>query len=504
MKSQHNLKGSGKDLFDAAVYRDQSSIASFHEMVRSLSVATKSATPTLFHHMLARLAHDGRLLRLYTQNVDGIDTSIEPLATATPLPIKGPWPKTVQLHGGLEKMICTKCHELSNFDAELFDGPSPPECQSCLVLDQVRTQNAGKRSHGVGRLRPRMVLYNEHNPDDEAIGAVARADLRVRPDAVIVVGTTLKVPGIRRIVREMCGVVRGRRDGLAVWINKDPEPSGKEFENCWDLIVSGDSDEVADYAKLRNWDDQSIDEWAHVTGEEIQQVKDRGSPQVIVEPEMKTAIATMPTPQASPRIPQLEVFNAMSLGLPTVEFEPKKKPARTALSIKDMLNPAFNGTSEKGSKKVARAKPKVPRKTARATVTTKAPAEAANGTLTFKVSKPSASNGGQYPVKIDSPADIEPSAEFLEAPLLQWPLKNEASDAAVSPDTGTSVAIVKETMRKTNDTTINVGPRKNSTPMTSISPSAARNNTCPPHSPPMKSSGIRLKLDLKAARATSS
>jgi len=174
-------------------------------MVSSMSRLTKDAKPTPFHHMLATIAKEDRLLRLYSQNVDGIDTSLEPLKTRTPLrkDDEGKWPRTVQLHGGLDKMVCSKCHELSDFDADLFSGPTPPLCPRCEEINDLRTNFEGKRSHGIGRLRPRMVLYNEHNPDDEAIGSVTREDLRKRPDAVIVVGTTLKVPGVRRIVRDV-------------------------------------------------------------------------------------------------------------------------------------------------------------------------------------------------------------------------------------------------------------------------------------------------------------
>lgn len=255
LKSKYDLKASGKQLFDASVYRDANSTASFHDMIRTLHQSTKSASPTAFHHLIARLAHEGRLLRLYTQNVDGIDTSLPPLATQVPLPAKGPWPKTVQLHGGLEKMTCTKCNEISDFEPEEFDGPIPPECKACQTKDHIRTEIEGRRSHGIGRLRPRMVLYHEHNPDDEAIGNVTRADMRTRPDAVLVVGTTLKVPGVRRIVREMCAIVRDRRDGFTAWINNDPEPSGKEFEDSWDMIIKGTSDEVARQARLPQWDE---------------------------------------------------------------------------------------------------------------------------------------------------------------------------------------------------------------------------------------------------------
>ncbi|KAF2667542.1 DHS-like NAD/FAD-binding domain-containing protein, partial [Microthyrium microscopicum] len=224
LKKQHNLKSSGKELFDASVYRDGNSTSSFHYMVRELSALSKNCQPTAFHHLLATLADEGRLLRLYTQNVDGLDTSMDPLKTTAPLPQKGPWPKTVQVHGGLQQMVCSKCNFMEELDAELFDGPEPPTCGMCEEADNARTEHAGKRSHGIGRLRPRMVLYNEHNPDDEAIGAVMKADMRTRPDCLIVVGTTLKIPGVKRFIKEVCGIVRSRRDGLTIWINQDPPP----------------------------------------------------------------------------------------------------------------------------------------------------------------------------------------------------------------------------------------------------------------------------------------
>jgi NAD+-dependent protein deacetylase SIR2 len=205
-------------------------------------------------------------MRLYTQNVDGIDTALEPLATTVPLNPKGPWPRTIQLHGGLEKMVCTKCGELSNFNGALFEGPNPPSCISCEALEHVRTTVAGKRSHGIGRLRPRIVLYNEFNPDEEAIGAVTRTDIRNRPDAVIVVGTSLKVPGVRRIAREMCAAARSRRDGFTAWINNGPEPMGNEFKDCWDLVVRGDCDAVARHAALPRWDDKSLETYNCVAG----------------------------------------------------------------------------------------------------------------------------------------------------------------------------------------------------------------------------------------------
>ncbi|KAF2034911.1 NAD-dependent histone deacetylase SIR2 [Setomelanomma holmii] len=302
LKKEHKLKSSGKDLFDASVYQDNDSTSTFHDMVRTLSQHTKSAQPTAFHHLLATLAQEGRLMRLYTQNVDGIDTSLPPLSTQIPFPKKGPWPKTVQVHGGLDYMVCSKCHALSPFDAEMFNGPTPPPCPSCVETDNVRLA-VDKRSHGIGRLRPRMVLYNEHNPDDEAIGSCAAADMRLRPDAVIVAGTTLKVPGVRRIAREMCKIVRDRRDGVAVWINNDPEPLGKELEDAWDLVVKGPCDEVARHANMRRWDD--LMEYKEITDADLSKIKEKQKAEVVVGTPKRPEVlrnAGQLTPGQSPRM----------------------------------------------------------------------------------------------------------------------------------------------------------------------------------------------------------
>lgn len=239
-------------------------------MISQMSRLTKDAKPTPFHHMLATIAKEGRLMRLYSQNVDCLETNMEPLQTRVPLTKdeKGKWPRTVQLHGGLDKMVCTKCHQISELNADLFDGSDAPLCQSCSEINDLRTTFQGKRSHGIGRLRPRMVLYHEQGPDEAAIGAVSVEDLRRRPDAVVVVGTTLKVKGLQRLVKEMCGVVRNRKDGgLAIWINPDPPPAAMGFRDCFDIIVQGTCDEVANRAAMRRWDEPA-DDFSVVSDEE--------------------------------------------------------------------------------------------------------------------------------------------------------------------------------------------------------------------------------------------
>ncbi|KAL2872052.1 putative SIR2 family histone deacetylase (Hst4) [Aspergillus lucknowensis] len=280
LQKKHNLKASGKLLFDAAVYQDEALTASFQDMVRSLSEEAEKTSPTAFHHMLARLGRENRLTRLYTQNIDGIETSMPPLATQIPLNVKAPWPRTIQLHGSLEKMVCQKCRHTTTFDRAMFDRPDAPECPECSVNNQFRMET-GQRSHGIGKMRPRIVLYNEHNPDEEAITSVMNADIRSRPDALIVVGTSLKIPGVRRLVKSLCSVIRSRRNGVTMWINNEP-PSGKEFEDCWDLMVKGDCEEVARLAHLKRWDDDSEPVFNECESSEVERIKNEQGPISIV------------------------------------------------------------------------------------------------------------------------------------------------------------------------------------------------------------------------------
>ncbi|KAI1632770.1 DHS-like NAD/FAD-binding domain-containing protein [Biscogniauxia mediterranea] len=416
LPKDHKLKGSGKHLFDASVYKHDDTTSSFHSMVRDLSHLTRNAKPTPFHHLIASLAKEGRLLRLYTQNVDGLDTSMPPLATTVPLNTKGPWPKTIQLHGGLEKMVCSKCSEISQFDGSLFEGPEAPLCKGCKETDNVRTAHAGKRSHGIGRLRPRMVLYNEYNPDEESIANVVRADIRSKPDAVIVVGTSMKIPGVRNMVKDMCKVTRDRKDGITAWINLDPEPTGADLKNCWDLVVRGKCDDVASLVHLPRYD-ESIDQgeetlvdskkyeddMRHVRLEvEIRKstssvdIKEESRDTTPTEAKLQSIekVQGIPTPTASPKI---------RTALPTKQVSKSKQ---TQLSFSSKPGKASAGSSAKDTKtKTTTQRKKRQPKTAE-------PKPKPKNTIntTFKATKSNPAMAAKVPMKREYPDDAVPSS----------------------------------------------------------------------------------------------
>ncbi|CAJ2507558.1 Uu.00g087440.m01.CDS01 [Anthostomella pinea] len=77
------------------------------------------------------------------------------------------------------------------------------------------------RSAVPGRLRPRISLYNEEPYDSQAISQVIDHDTNIlSPGPVIVVGTTLKVPGACQLVRNLAKKAKANGSPV-IWIAPD-------------------------------------------------------------------------------------------------------------------------------------------------------------------------------------------------------------------------------------------------------------------------------------------
>ncbi|GAA5985139.1 hypothetical protein JCM10908_002538 [Rhodotorula pacifica] len=273
---------SGKDLFDVGLFASESNAAIFFNMIAELKKQTDAVQPTAFHSWLKHLDDDGKLFRVYTQNIDALEekagltyglgdkslplpprrkgtaaparssptkatasssTTASTTRTSTPLssvPLEptssqvsiastsslGPTPRSSQspppathssiprvipLHGHLSTLSCSACkHEvpLAGAYVDLLSTGSAPICPQCLLIEDTRVA-AGERSRGVGMMRPDVVLYGEEHKDGDRVGEITQRDLMgQRPDLLIVVGTTLKVKGTKRLVRELAKVIR--------------------------------------------------------------------------------------------------------------------------------------------------------------------------------------------------------------------------------------------------------------------------------------------------------
>ncbi|KAI0787861.1 DHS-like NAD/FAD-binding domain-containing protein [Fomes fomentarius] len=324
LKKDHPMLGSGKDLFDASVFNSEETISLFCQMIAQLSQLSESAQPTAFHRFLHGLDQRRRLLRVYTQNIDALEEKSgltfgipeldgkrykprstkgkAPAVDASDSAARAPdapstsrlpsppaeTPKCIPLHGTLQSVHCLTCthsYPLRDYLGYLTSG-TPPPCPQCTELEELR-QSAGKRSRGVGRLRPSVVLYNEDHKDGEEVGNVVRKDLmgsskgkgRAGADLLLVVGTSLRVPGTKRIVREFSKAVRSRHAAMnapadepttsahglvtptpsprrspagdeeppvrTIYLNLDFPVPTREWEGVFDVWIRGDAQEFA-------------------------------------------------------------------------------------------------------------------------------------------------------------------------------------------------------------------------------------------------------------------
>ncbi|KFZ18876.1 hypothetical protein V501_00965, partial [Pseudogymnoascus sp. VKM F-4519 (FW-2642)] len=231
-----DLPVKGRDVFSMNSYNDDASTTLLNETMCRMYSSIRSASPTQFHHVIEELAKEGRLHRLYTQNIDGLDTQLPSLGTKIPLPEKKPWPTTIQLHGDLRTVKCQgNPTHLGSFNPELFENEALPCCTICKNNERERTRH-------IPLMRPRVWLYDDYDyADTTAIAMVSASDLRSKPDAVIVVGTALKVESRRKFAIDMCAAVQ-KCGGLSAWINLEP-PS--QSLKCFDIVVKGNSDTIA-------------------------------------------------------------------------------------------------------------------------------------------------------------------------------------------------------------------------------------------------------------------
>ncbi|CAG8645403.1 13709_t:CDS:2, partial [Acaulospora colombiana] len=153
-------------------------------------------------------------------------------------PVGDTTPRCIPLHGTLKLLRCLTCgaqRDLSSIVSTFEDG-SIPWCVQCTEFEHTR-QLVGKRLRGVGVMRPSVVLYNEDHPEGDRVGLVVKKDLtggrtkRAPPDLLVVVGTSLKVPGTKRIVKEFSKAARNF-----------PMPA-KEWESTFDVWIQGDLQE---------------------------------------------------------------------------------------------------------------------------------------------------------------------------------------------------------------------------------------------------------------------
>lgn len=143
----------------------------------------------------------------------------------------------VFLHGSLELLRCFLCGRVCSWDdskleMETLSGQQP-ECPHCVGATVAREER-GKRALGVGKLRPDIVLYGEEHPNAHLISPIVTHDLSLYPDMLLILGTSLRVHGLKVMIREFAKTVHSK-GGKVVFVNftKPPESSWGDVIDYW-------------------------------------------------------------------------------------------------------------------------------------------------------------------------------------------------------------------------------------------------------------------------------
>ncbi|KAI8979969.1 DHS-like NAD/FAD-binding domain-containing protein [Pilobolus umbonatus] len=245
IKKQHpHTLMKGKDLFDATVFKDQRQTQCFYTFMAELKSIISTAIPTPTHSFIRRIQENGRLIRCYTQNIDCLEDPLEL--------------SVVRLHGSMDKVKCTLCaasYEFTSDHAEQFRDGSPPICPQCEHHDNERVR-LGKRQLTMGTLRPGIVLYNEVHPEGEIIGELQTKDLKRKPDLLIVMGTSLKIPALNKFIKQAAKLVHSTKYGKVIFVNKTA-PS-KDWYKTFDYVVLGNTDDWVDITEKKLNDEEAI------------------------------------------------------------------------------------------------------------------------------------------------------------------------------------------------------------------------------------------------------
>ncbi|CCF56912.1 hypothetical protein KAFR_0B06160 [Kazachstania africana CBS 2517] len=252
-RSQNGLyrtSTSMKSLFDYnQVYSNEQTTANFNKLMVDIYEKSNNADPTPFHLLIDKINRQGRLRRVYTQNIDSIEWKLlSDLKNSS---------KLVQLHGTILKTKCNKCQKIEDFETQLFpvsaDSSLPliPNCKQCEEFEMVRSV-AGLRSKGVGKIRPMITLYNEpYHENSDTLAKIINHDLKYNKiDCLLIVGTTLSIQSVKTLAVNFTKLIKSKgRKGYVIFISNEMPSDNllKLFKDGIDLIVLGDCQKLYNF-----------------------------------------------------------------------------------------------------------------------------------------------------------------------------------------------------------------------------------------------------------------
>lgn len=219
-----------------------------------------AAKPTDTHRFFEKLGQLGILERLYTQNIDCLENRLQLRIWSGKAVDEGTEDnpiRVVPVHGSLRQLRCSLCQNISNFTdivSKNFEAGEKLDCPKCkkpkFAEIRGRSSRRFKENRSIGFLRPNVVLYGEDTTDGDLISAFAKEDIKKDIGMVLVVGTSLKVTGLTKLLNDIKasfqeGESKGKRKVIFIYLNK--ECANSAWKNIFDYQLLGDCDSWLNY-----------------------------------------------------------------------------------------------------------------------------------------------------------------------------------------------------------------------------------------------------------------
>ncbi|KAA6360662.1 MAG: putative NAD-dependent protein deacetylase HST1, partial [Streblomastix strix] len=219
--SKLKKKGLGRpeDIFTLSTFLQDPSI--YYSNSADLCPTNYIPSPT--HFFFAKLEAEGKLLRVFTQNIDDLEA-------------KAGVSRLVQCHGSMGSAACMQCHHevpIETIEEELRAG----EIAYCRVCDKNKREKRGV-------YKPDVVFFGENLP--KRFFDLSSLEMPLA-DMVIVVGTALAV----HPVADLPGMVSNVDETPQVLINREVVGTAGWF----DAHLLGNSDDaIIELVKAMGWE----------------------------------------------------------------------------------------------------------------------------------------------------------------------------------------------------------------------------------------------------------
>ncbi|KAI5171961.1 NAD+-dependent protein deacetylase SIR2 [Nematocida sp. LUAm3] len=223
IKRSHGV--SGEEIFSCSIYRDEEIMDIFLKTISHIKDISEEASPSDTHKLVYYLQKKHKCT-IYTQNIDGLEKKA------------GVEKNIVYLHGNLDYLKCTHCMHISPYtqnENKLIKTNIPINCGKCTERREKREEE-NKRKTPIGRFLPNIVLYGKQT---DTLEVIKKVDQDKKNEILLVIGTSLRVHGVKNLVRDLSKSVR-KNQGISIYVGIEEPP--KQMSTYFDYWIEGKAD----------------------------------------------------------------------------------------------------------------------------------------------------------------------------------------------------------------------------------------------------------------------